>query len=115
MQIDSNVCIPCKSSKKVWCILNGSKLIRCSFSESLVKWIVSKYKPDYQVTKLPYKLGNIVSDTNDNCNSKCLYAIMSARKEIVLRVTPDIKLARLLTECDSRYIRELYLQIPQLD
>lgn len=69
-------------------------------------WIVDRYFPEYEVKTFKYKLGKRL---NKGDKSSALYAVMSTKKEIVLRCAIDINIANAYTECDSRYLREIFL------
>lgn len=58
------------------------------------------------VREVKYKLGKRLEN---GCISLGLYAIMSSKKDIVLRVSMTNEHAELLTQDESRYIREVYL------
>lgn len=100
-------CKICKSSNKVYCIVdpNSNKIYRATFSKSLAEWIVEKYHPEMEVRRLEYKLGKILKPGE---KSRALYAIRSY-KGITLRASMSSEHATMLTECDSRYMQELFL------
>ena len=102
-------CKVCKSSNKVYCLVSDTKLFRCSFSKSLLEFIVDNYYPTYKVVKLPYRLGKVLSK-NDKSRSG-LYAVMSTAKGIVLRVCMFEEAAKMMTEDESRYLQEIFLEI----
>lgn len=71
-------------------------------------FIVDNYAPNLTVKRYKYKLGRTLAKGE---SSKGLYAIMSTSKNIVLRVSVIKEHAELLTQCDSRYLKEIFLEI----
>lgn len=61
-----------------------------------------------EVQRLSYRLGRILKPGEV---SRGLYGVMSSSKHITLRVTITQECAELLTECDSRYIQEVFLEL----
>jgi hypothetical protein len=59
-----------------------------------------------EVKRIKYKLGRIL-DVGEK--SRGLYGIMSSAKHITLRVSMTQEHAELLTQCDSRYVQEIFL------
>lgn len=59
-----------------------------------------------EVRRLVYKLGKILLPGEE---SRGLYGIMSNLKDITLRVSMTREHAELLTECDSRYVQEVFI------
>lgn len=106
--LDNLECIPCKSSNKIWIIVDPKteKLYRCTFSQSLAHHIVDNHFPDYEVRRVGYRLGKVLADGE---KSRGLYAVMSSKKHIVLRCEGIEQLARMKAECDSRYLQEIFL------
>jgi hypothetical protein len=86
-----------------------TKLFRCSFSKSLLEFIVENYYPTYKVIRLKYRLGKALS--KEDKSKSGIYAIMSAAKGIVLRVSMFEEAAKMMTEDESRYLQEIYLEI----
>lgn len=68
--------------------------------------VVTEYMPDLQVKSFRYQLGKEILPGEQ---SSGLYAIVSRSKGVVLRVALTKESAEIYTECDSRYIRELFL------
>lgn len=56
--------------------------------------------------RLVYKLGKILLPGE---KSRGLYGIRSNLKDVTLRVSMTQEHAELLTECDSRYLQEVFL------
>lgn len=59
-----------------------------------------------EVQRKVYKLGRIL---NPGESSRGLYGIMSEAKHITLRVSMTQEHAELLSECDSRYLQEVFI------
>ena len=93
----------------MYCIVDPetNKIHRATFSKSLSEWIVKTYAPHMEVRRLRYKLGKVLPPGE---SSSGLYGIISTKKEITLRVSMSKDHAELLTECESRYVRELFLE-----
>lgn len=62
-----------------------------------------------EIMRLKYRLGRILKPGEE---SRGLYGIMSARKHITLRISIIQEHAELLTQCDSRYLQEVFLELP---
>lgn len=108
-RLNSLECIPCKSSDKIWIVVDPktNKLYRCTFSQGLAEFIVRTACPEYEVRKVRYQLGRILKP---NERSRGLYGIISTRNGIVLRCEGMLSNAEIKTECDSRYIQEIFLE-----
>ncbi|WGH49755.1 hypothetical protein [Alishewanella phage vB_AspM_Slickus01] len=108
--IDDDSCKICKSSRNVYCIIDPSsnKLHRCSFSRSLSNWIVDTYANHLEVRTLKYRLGKKLEKGEA---SRGLYAIVSAKKGIVLRISVLKEHAELLCDNDSRFLQEVFLEV----
>lgn len=89
-------------------MVDDNKVYRCSFSKSLLDFIVLNYYPNYRVNKYRYHLGKILKPGEA---SSGLYAIMSTKNNIVLRIAMTKELAEILTCDDSRYIQEAFLDL----
>jgi hypothetical protein len=89
-------------------LVDDNKIYRCSFSKSLLDFIVTNYYPNYRVTRYRYHLGKVLQSGE---TSRGLYAIMSSKNNIVLRIAMTKELAEMLTCDDSRYIQEVFLEI----
>lgn len=85
-----------------------NKLHRCSFSRSLTEWIAENYAKHLQVKTYKYKLGKKLEVGE---KSRGLYAIMSTKKNIVLRISVLKEHAELLCDNDSRYLQEVFLEV----
>lgn len=59
-----------------------------------------------EVRRIVYKLGKILKPGE---KSRGLYGIMSSAKHITLRVSMIQEHAEMLSECDSRYLQEVFL------
>lgn len=99
-------CLGCPKDK-AWAIIKEGKLFRITFSKSLAEHIVKTTGGWFEVARITLKLGDEVPKGKKAKTG--LYAILSRKSDIILRVCLDKKAAEI--ECDyvSRYIREGFI------
>ncbi len=101
----------CKSSNKVWGVVNTktNKLHRLTFSQVLAELIVETVGEDYEVRRFGFDLRDKLSQGEKSRNG--LYAIVSSiKKDLVLRIGLIKEAAELMTDGDdSRYLSGVHL------
>lgn len=92
----------------MYCVINPKtrRLHRCTFSKSLAEFIVQNYHPELEVATYRYKLGKKLAKGE---SSSGVYAVMSTKKDIVLRISLIKDQAELYCDYDSRYLQEVFL------
>lgn len=98
----------CKTSDKVWAVINPktNKLHRLTFSESLAKLIVV-ICPEMEIRRWKYIPGKILGPGQKSKTG--LYGIMSIAKNIALRISCIQETAEIYRDEDSRYVCEIYI------
>ena len=101
-------CVGC-SGDTIYGIVKDNKLYRLSFSKSLIEYIIKTHLSGqgYQ-----YQAFDIVRGQELKPNEKIdsgIYAIVSKRKDIILRATPSFDIAQWLTDWGSRTIFQAWL------
>jgi len=89
---------------KVYALCEGSKVIRFSFSHSLLSYLRRRYRPGCELRRFTVRTGRELLP--GQCSSTGLYAIMDRRKGKMLRIHVNRVLAEELTRCGSRYVVE---------
>ena len=99
----------CKTSEKIWAIINPAtnKLHRLTFSESLAKLIIETC-PEMEMRRWKYIPGRILDPYEKSKTG--LYGIMSASKNIALRISCIQETAEIYRD-SSRYVCEMYIDI----
>lgn len=94
--------------EKVWAIVSQDekKVHRLTFSQSLATHIV-KTNPQYKVKRLGYKLGRRLS-LGDKSDSG-LYALVSNKGDIALRISLIKGVSELHYDKTSRYLAEAWI------
>lgn len=99
----------CKTSDKIWGIVNPktNNLHRLTFSKSLADLIVETIGEPQEVRRFKFKLGKRLKEGEKSPNG--LYAIMSERKKIALRIALTYESADLYNDRDSRFLQEVWI------
>ena len=96
----------CKTTEKVWGIVDGKKLYRLTFSKSLSEFL-AKLDPAYEVARFEFKIGRELD--RDEASRSGVYALMS-NKGYALRMQLSQELSNIYRDDYSRHIREVWLK-----
>lgn len=84
--------------------MKDNKVFRFTFSNTLAYHIRDTYLPGCEIRKFKLRTGQELKEGERSRNG--LYAIMSRRKNRILRLTHTYDTAQLLCDWDSRYLAE---------
>ena len=87
---------------RAWCIMNGGKCHRVTFSEPLAKHIAEKAGPGYTLERRKFALTRPI----DGVSRTGLYAIATTSCAFPLRISLIRKAAELMCDGDSRCLWE---------
>lgn len=101
-------CTSCKKSDKLWCVINPSlnRLHRVTFSSDIANFL-TRYDESYIAKPFRFIRGKQLA--RGEISNSGLYAIVSTKKDLVLRITLYHNSANLMTEDESRHMEEIYL------
>lgn len=88
-------------------MVSDQKLHRITFAESVASRCAELSGAGYKIQKVNLKLGAELAPGQASCNG--LYALVSRRKEKLLRVSLIRDAAELMCDYDSRYLRECFV------
>ena len=88
-------------------MVRGQKLHRITFAKSVAERCAELSGVDYKVQKIELKLGAELG--TGEASRSGLYALISRRKEKLLRVSLIRDAAELMCDNDSRYLRECFV------
>lgn len=94
--------------EKIWAIVSdgGKRVHRLTFSQSLAKHIVSNFS-QYEIKRIGFK---VVKKLNvGEKSSSGLYALVSNKGDVVLRVSMIKEIAEIHYDKSSRYLAEVWL------
>ncbi|MFY0656232.1 MAG: hypothetical protein JXR12_05710 [Neptunomonas phycophila] len=100
----------CKSTEKVWGVVNKVKntLHRVTFSKNLADHIVDTVGDEYEVRRFGFELRDKLSKGETSKNG--LYALVSAlKKDLVLRIGLIKETSEMMSDDDTRYLANISL------
>lgn len=95
----------CQDSK-AWGLTKNGRLYRLTFSKAVAEHINNSLNNQYTLQRFKLTKGRRLSP-GETCNG--LYGIIDRRKDFILRIALDQRIAETLCDWDWRYLQELFI------